>query len=411
MVVITDRLLRSRAEHNDGDLVNLEEISLNSLGIEKIEVIDKICKKLKIVHLTDNVLQDTSPLKKFKELEYLNVAMNNISEIHPDSFTGLENLTRLDMTLNFIGDNFLKSLEILKGVQSLKEIYLTGNPCTKFENYRDYVINFLPQIETLDGLFIGKSDRIKAKQITITKTIHEEQNRYKEKREMEKIEHGKIISENYDYFVDTKIDLNTRRTKFYESKTSHSPEFRLQTARLEEIFEQEENQNKQRDYFESDENEAPRRLFKSGVALNINQLKWNFNYDDNDDINVKVELLLPKHIDIHELDLLVEPAFIRITKNEKIFQLRLLEEIKSDSSKAERSIATGHLLLTLPKVKTTIKQLRQHSRTKKNDESTNVKKETYYNYLEINDSLNPRPDYKNIVNNDIPPPLEYEQDD
>ena len=43
--------------------------------------------------------------------------------------------------------------------------FLTGNPCTDYEGYRDYVIATLEQLQWLDGKEIERSERILAKQV------------------------------------------------------------------------------------------------------------------------------------------------------------------------------------------------------------------------------------------------------
>lgn len=45
--------------------------------------------------------------------------------------------------------------------------YLTGNPCTDFEGYRDFVVATLPQLKWLDGKEISKSERILASQVPV----------------------------------------------------------------------------------------------------------------------------------------------------------------------------------------------------------------------------------------------------
>lgn len=47
-------LLRKRAEHNDGELSSLEEITLHQFDIEKIENLDVYCRKLRILLLQNN---------------------------------------------------------------------------------------------------------------------------------------------------------------------------------------------------------------------------------------------------------------------------------------------------------------------------------------------------------------------
>lgn len=41
---------------------------------------------------------------------------------------------------------------------------MTGNPCTDYIGYREYVIATLPQLKELDMIAIERSDRIKALQ-------------------------------------------------------------------------------------------------------------------------------------------------------------------------------------------------------------------------------------------------------
>ena len=56
MVRIMLELLRRRAEHNDGALFTLEEVALHQQGIERLEVLQEACPKLKIVLLHDNLI-------------------------------------------------------------------------------------------------------------------------------------------------------------------------------------------------------------------------------------------------------------------------------------------------------------------------------------------------------------------
>jgi len=69
-------------------------------------------------------------LNKLKELEYLNMALNNISMI--EGISGCESLRKLDMTVNFIGlEELEESMVNLSRCPVIKELYLTGNPCTE----------------------------------------------------------------------------------------------------------------------------------------------------------------------------------------------------------------------------------------------------------------------------------------
>ena len=157
MVRITDELLVSRAEHNDGALATLEEISLHQQNLGKIEYINRVCSKLKILQLQDNCIERIENLQRLKGLEYLNLAMNNIEQI--ENLEANENLNKLDMTLNFVGE-LTRGLDCLKHLQFLHHLYLMGNPCTEFPSYRQYVVGTLTRLRTLDGMEISKSERI-----------------------------------------------------------------------------------------------------------------------------------------------------------------------------------------------------------------------------------------------------------
>lgn len=63
-----------------------------------------------------------------------------------------------------------------------------------------------------------------------------------------------------------------------------------------------------------------------------------------------LELSVYKYLDTSQVDLDVQPQYVRATIKEKVFQLCLPEEISPDASKAERSKITGHLVVTMPKV-------------------------------------------------------------
>ena len=68
-------------------------------------------------------------LNRLKELNYLNLALNNISKI--ENLEGCESLKKLDLTANFLDvDEFEESMNNLKKVASIRELYLTGNPVT-----------------------------------------------------------------------------------------------------------------------------------------------------------------------------------------------------------------------------------------------------------------------------------------
>lgn len=124
-------------------------------------------------------------LNKLKKLEYLNIAINNIDRI--EGLEGLESLQKLDLTLNFIGE--LTSIENLISCYNLCELHLTGNPCSDYPEYRDFVIATLDQLTILDGVEISRTDRIKAKKYLKEnrKKIIQRQVEYQIERDLQKV--------------------------------------------------------------------------------------------------------------------------------------------------------------------------------------------------------------------------------
>ncbi|KAK4475972.1 hypothetical protein MN116_001209, partial [Schistosoma mekongi] len=110
-----------------------------------IDHIQNWCKGLRILYLQNNLIPKIENLSKLKKLEYLNLALNNIEKI--ENLEGCESLKKLDLTINFVGD--LMSVESLINVHFLEELYLTGNPCTEYPGYREFVVATLPQLKVM----------------------------------------------------------------------------------------------------------------------------------------------------------------------------------------------------------------------------------------------------------------------
>ena len=82
-----------------------------------------------------------------QELEYLNVAINNITRV--ENLQRCEALAKLDLTVNFIGLAGLPSVAGLGANPVLRELHLTGNPCADWPGYRAFVVASLPQLARL----------------------------------------------------------------------------------------------------------------------------------------------------------------------------------------------------------------------------------------------------------------------
>jgi protein TilB len=197
--VVTLELMRKRAEHNEGLVLDLEELALHQEDLEGIgTLLGRTCgKTLQILFLQNNIISSLpySEMKGFKSLQYLNLALNNITHFEDRSLSSCECLEKLDLTLNFIDVEGLPSLvSNLSRIKTFRELYLLGNPCLGTANEQEvdggnddkdyprgdsdetrntkrgwrycvqYIVAGLPQLEKLDGKSISRSDRIKANQ-------------------------------------------------------------------------------------------------------------------------------------------------------------------------------------------------------------------------------------------------------
>ncbi|XP_042725774.1 dynein axonemal assembly factor 11 [Lagopus leucura] len=402
MVRITEDLVRRRAEHNNCEIFSLEEISLHQQEIEKLEYLDKWCRDLKILYLQNNLIPKIENVGRLKKLEYLNVALNNIERI--ENLEGCEELKKLDLTANFIGE--LSSVETLKYNIHLKELFLVGNPCTEFEGYRQFVVATLHQLKYLDSKEIERSERIQALQYypEVKQKIREQEQAYLLKRAKEKEEAQRKMHERkdrkekqmeaelgldspdslqYKENYQTEGEQQMWRTaeddeedrRFWEEPTPYTPESRLETHRYIE------EKRKARDSIRGSktrEKPLPKLVTAEGKVLNVNMPKLHFSLKDDEENNQFIlDLAVYRHLDTSLLDIDVQPTYIRVLVKGKTFQLVLPEEVKPDSSSAKRSQTTGHLVVSMPKVKEIILAKQKSSTSvKPSDSNTMYRKST-----------------------------------
>ena len=161
-----------RAEHNDGVLYTLTEISLHQQNIEKVELLGHLCRNLRVLQLQGNLICKIENLHRLKvtcaqsfdvqlstfshshydsacaqELRHLSLALNNITRIQ--NLQRCESLERLDLTANFVPKASLCSVASLVNNIHFRELHLLGNPCTEWSSYRTYVVASLLQLRKL----------------------------------------------------------------------------------------------------------------------------------------------------------------------------------------------------------------------------------------------------------------------
>jgi protein TilB len=376
-------LIKKKTEHHDGLLEDLEEITLHQLNIEKIEVIHNICKRLKQLLLQNNLISKIENVNKLKSLEYLNLALNNITKI--EGLQGCEKLNKLDFTVNFIDiDSLQESIEHLKGNIFLRDLYLTGNPCTDFEGYRMFVIHTLPQLNKLDGNVIKQSERLQARQeypsiVEKMKVLAAEcaAGKIKARQEQEledKIEAERKICEDREiemlYEEDEDDELRERRKQIREQErwarkeqnSKYTPESRLQMYR-----EQQAKENAQEDARlgkkESKFAPAPDLVKQAYEKMNLkvtdiqdgkrpaqrNPGRFDFSIsEDNDNGTLVINIAAPRFLDTSDIDVDIHPTWLQVLIKGKNLLLHLDEEVLPDKARVQRIVSNGNLVLHLP---------------------------------------------------------------
>ncbi|XP_011313859.1 protein tilB homolog [Fopius arisanus] len=347
MVGITIELIRKRSEHNEGEISTLEELALHQENIDKIQLINRVCKDLRILLLQNNLISKLENLNRLKLLEYLNLALNNIEVI--ENLEGLENLKKLDLTVNFVGD--LRNIKRLQVNEHLEELFLIGNPCADYEGYRDYVVAVLPQLKELDGKEIARSHRIKAlqKYAEVEGDVIRGYWNYREIRARQLDRHrekGQVtITEIHKGESD---DDEAATQAFWNSTSYHTPEDRREIANKVRNIEERRNKGDKL-------NESPKYILKlfspEGRAYNVNQGRIPFRLNVEDDpVFITLEISTYRHLDTALINVDVQPNYVRVVVKGKILQLTLPCEILTDKSKAERNTVTGNLVISMPRM-------------------------------------------------------------
>ena len=328
---ITQELLRKRAEHNDGILSTLEEISLHQENIERIENLEFYCRHIKILYLQDNIIEKLENLDKLKELEYLNLAVNSIQKI--ENLEKCESLNKLDLTMNFVDiENLKESCDCLSKVPSLREIYLTGNPCEKFKYCRDYIIGRCPQIIIYDGNEVKKSERIKA-------------------REMMDFMEKELEKESKQHVIFKQNDPSEKDPNKYSVEYRRKLYKELEKEKLENERKKKEESSKPGLWDEPVIKEVPPPVYKENGEVRIcNQGRYDVFLDE--DIYTTAittfRIKLPKFLDTNKIKVDLNPNYVRCDINGKITQWRFDNDIIVEKATVQRSTTTGVLEIKAP---------------------------------------------------------------
>ena len=414
---ITLDLLRRRSEHNEGLVSTLEELALHQEELETIgPVLGRTCgRTLKILLLQNNCIGPTlleRETRLLMQLTYLNLALNNLTALgdRPGVLARCEFLEKLDLTLNFVDVDALEDMvDELARLRSLRELFLLGNPCmghgdavpcsggpessndiaelakqlqisaappasggndgqqekqSGWNGCRPYVIARLPNLRTLDGKDVLRSERILATQ-QLPELEKELRQLAKAKRDAEVSNStadtagdGDVIEMGPDGF-----DASSHVPILGDDElTGHTPEVRLQIAR--ELAEQKAEKARQdkanmpqvKGEKENEEDQKAvidraRRREERGDIKQCNEGKWQFRFDEESQPgSVLLSIPLPKFLSSSLIDVDVHPTYVTVVIKGKVLRLVLPAEVRSEESTAQRSTTAGQIVITMPKV-------------------------------------------------------------
>jgi protein TilB len=134
------------------------------------------------------------------------------------------------------------------------------------------------------------------------------------------------------------------------------------------------------------------KIFLIIIFLYFKTIRVDYEYNADDDEFIILTVHVFKHMDSSLINLDIQPNYVRVILKGKALQLALSEEVKPDSSTAQRSQTTGHLVIKMPKLNIDRDKL---AKKKSNDNSCNQNKEhkkietkSNNNYLEVDPTLN-----------------------
>lgn len=279
-------------------------------------------------------------LHKLKELEYLNLALNNISRI--EGIEACESLKKLDMTVNFI-DVFEihDSLACLGKLPSLKELYLTGNPCEEWPGCKDYAIASVPSLECYNGEAVTPSQRIKAQQnlealrFSLFQAI--ERRKLDKKKEAADEEERRRVEETLSEEEKAKM------------KTPYTKEVRREM--YEQMYSEKEKKEREKNPEKYKQEPLSEMYTKEGEIRQCNEGRFRYRLKEYEDPDYSFfEIEVPRHLETSELTVNINPHWVSVRVKKQLTQLKLSEEIVVHESKTERSKITGFLLVTLKKM-------------------------------------------------------------
>jgi len=139
------------------------EYRLRGLRIPVIENLGIIGDAYEALNLSNNSIATLGGFPRLEMVQSLILNNNQIKRIQRGLGTFLPNLKNLILVNNTISS--LLNLEPLGDLPKLERLALVGNPVTKEQGYRLYVINKCPKVRVLDFSKVTLAERTEARRI------------------------------------------------------------------------------------------------------------------------------------------------------------------------------------------------------------------------------------------------------
>jgi len=350
MVRITEDLIRKKAEHHDDILTTLEELTLHQLEIERIEpVLGSVCRKLRILYLQNNIIPRMEHLHHLKDLRYLNMGLNNVTRI--EGIANCEFLNKLDLIVNFIDlDELEASVEHLRPLLHLRELFLMGNPCTEWAPWRAFVVGSLPQLQTLDGTEVSRTERIQSQQQLrgLRAELRVLAAAKREEKGLPRVEEPPPEEDEEGGDDDAEPWSPEARVRMYREMAEQKEE-KERARRANEPRER----NYDKEHAEAVAAVRAKELAGgAGSVRQCNEGRWDFVLEDEDGKgNCVLRLGISRFLDSSLADVDVHPSYVSVVVKGKLFRVLWPDEVRADAAACQRSQATGELVVTAPKVK------------------------------------------------------------
>jgi U2 small nuclear ribonucleoprotein A' len=144
------------------------ELDLRSNRIPAIDNLSVTRDQYDTIDLTDNDISVLGNFPRLERLQNLYISRNNIAKIDRGLGAVLPQLSCLILAHNSIEE--LESLDPLSELGStIKVLSLANNPVCKRKNYRQHIIQLLPNLKVLDFSKVTTLERQQAKQISLSR--------------------------------------------------------------------------------------------------------------------------------------------------------------------------------------------------------------------------------------------------